>query len=61
MTLQSQAIPQQTLEYRDNRVYLNGDLYTREVACQVIAHWHALKMIDDVSFCQFIAAIQKPN
>ena len=51
----------QTLEITDkNHIYLNGNLYQPDVALQVLGHWYALGMINDVTFYSWTNAISKP-
>lgn len=58
--LQSLKTPKQSMEViNENKVYLNGDLYNKTMAAQVIAHWHVLSMIDDKTFSHWSEELNK--
>lgn len=60
MLLQSLKTPHQSMEaISANKVYLNGDLYDKRTARQVVAHWHCLSMIDDTTFNQWTGELDK--
>jgi hypothetical protein len=51
-----------TLEITEsNSIYLDGNIYNKEMAMQVMGHWLALGMIDGKTYASWINAIQKPN
>jgi hypothetical protein len=51
-----------TLEITDNHsIYLDGNIYPKDTAMQVIGHWMALGIIDTTTYSSWVNAIQKPS
>lgn len=60
-TASSRKAGMHTLEINGNNVTLDFNVMNKEQALQVIAHWHALGDINNVTLKSWTTALTKPN